>query len=461
MLKLDQLFIRNFVIVIIFILAASGVATYFWFKDIYLDQVRKNLSQNIDSVALSLQSMQDIDAYVDAFKEKTGIRITFIAISGRVLAESDKDKATMENHAYRDEILQLQNAAVGTSIRRSDTTHKDHLYVAKEVTIADKRLYLRMAEDIEKIYEQFVTLSTQILAIFFISLFLAVLLALRINKRLKEETDNVLNILHMLLDKKVFEVKNYGRLYEFNKITKLLNVVGSKLKHRQNLKTKQNAKLKLANRQKDEILSALSHEFKNPIAVITGYCETMLHNSSDEQIRQKFLQKIEKNAHKMSQIIDKLRLSLKLEDGKQSLQFEKTDIAKLAAELAADFQHSYKNRKVILTARESFHDIDKVLFTIALSNLIENALKYSKQDVTVTIDSDHISVIDKGLGLEEEEIKNLTRKFYRVSQNSWNNSLGLGLHIVDNIVKLHGFHLHISSKRGQGSDFRIYFNAKR
>jgi len=457
LLKIDQLFFRNFLAVIFLILALSGLITYFWFKTIYLEQVKTNLSQNIDAFALSLNGLENIEKVTYEFSKKTNLRVTFIDLEGNVLAESALEKEDMDNHANRQEILSANDGEYGLSIRTSKSTNRAHLYVAKKIQIGDEALYLRIAEDVAKLDEYFVSLSFKILLIFFVAFLVALMLALRLNKTIKSETDNVLDILHRLIDKKQFEVKKYGKLEEFNKITKLLNEVGGKLKSKANQKAKQNAKLKLANRQKDEIISALSHEFKNPIAVITGYCETMLKNNIDDEIKKKFLHKIENNAHKMSDIIDKLRLSIKLEDGKQGLKFETVNLKTLAQTLANDVAQSYKGREVQVEGQDVQIKVDKVLFSIALSNLIENGLKYSSDAVTVAVFEDRIEVVDKGSGLDKKEIDKITKKFYRVATNTWNNSLGLGLNIVENIIKLHRFHLKISSKKGLGSTFAIYY----
>ncbi len=458
MLKTDQLFLRNFLLILLLVLLASGTATYVWFKNIYLAQIKTNLSQNIDSVSLVLPNLESVDDFVQEYRKKTGLRITFIALDGRVLAESHEDKTLMENHLHRDEIRQLKTAKMGHSIRYSKTLGKEYLYVVKQIETEEKeRVYLRMADDIEKIREGFFSLSMQIIVIFVLSFIIAVALALNINKRLKKETENILEILHMLLDKKNFEIERMGELYEFNKITQLLEIVGSKLKHRENLKSKQNAKLKLANRQKDEIISALSHEFKNPIAVITGYCESMIGQQMDQSIADKFLKKIENNAHKMSAIIDKLRLAISLEDGRKNLNFEHCDLRGLCEELAQDIKQSYKGREIHIEGEGVFIEADPVLFGVALTNLMENALKYSENDVEVVVRKDYVKVVDHGIGMEKKELEKITDKFYRVSTNRWNNSLGLGLNIVDNIVRLHGFTLQIMSQKNIGSTFKITF----
>jgi signal transduction histidine kinase len=94
---------------------------------------------------------------------------------------------------------------------------------------------------------------------------------------------------------------------------------------------------------------------------------------------------------------------------------------------------------------------------MAISNLIENALKYSEDEVEVNISANSICIIDRGIGIEEKELENINQKFYRISNNGWNNSLGLGLFIVKSILLLHNFSLEIHSEFKKGSQFCIKY----
>jgi signal transduction histidine kinase len=110
-----------------------------------------------------------------------------------------------------------------------------------------------------------------------------------------------------------------------------------------------------------------------------------------------------------------------------------------------------------LQAKNIEIDLDETMIVIAISNLIENALKYSQDKVVVKIDEKTLSVIDTGMGINQNDISKITNKFYRVSINSWNNSLGVGLALVKNILKLHKFKLKITSVENEGSVFSIIF----
>ncbi|RXJ67987.1 two-component sensor histidine kinase [Halarcobacter ebronensis] len=458
MLKIHQLFLRTFSLIFLLLLIVLSITIYFWSKHIYLDQIEKNLSQNIDSLSFSFNTLDNASYIVKTFKAKTGNRITVIDEDGIVVADSDKDKESMENHANRDEIIHAKYNGYGKSIRYSHTLEQELLYVAKKIVIDDKIYYIRLADYTSKIRDNFTELIYQLIGL--IALFLVgfFIVTYYLSLKIKDETNSILDFLIQMSNKRPkYEI--YSEFSEeFNKITRLLNKVANKLSKKEKQKDKQTAKLKLANRQKDEIISAISHEFKNPIAIITGYAETILNDKDlPEKMKTKFLNKIYTSGNKMSQIIDKLRLTLKLEEGKQTILTTQCSLHDLLNDIISDLKEKYAQREVTIIGKDKEINVDETLFSMALTNLIENALKYSEDEVIIKIDDDFISIIDKGIGIDEHEIKKINQKFYRVSQNGWNNSLGLGLFIVHAILKLHDFELIITSKLAQGSEFKIKY----
>ncbi len=447
MLKLHQLFLRTFTLIFFGILLSFSIATYFWSKNIYIEQIEKNLKQNIQTFTISLNNLDDLDKQVQRLKKNLNIRITVLNKYGKVIAETDKDKKYLENHFHRVEIQEAKKIGTGKVIRYSKTLKKELLYVAQRVTINNKIYYIRMADYVDKINEHFIKLSLQIFVVFCIFLCIAFLFTFFISIKIKNETQNILRFLEELSSKKPSFVINSKFSLEFDNISKLLNIVSDKLAKRNKQKRKQRAKLKLANKQKDDIISALSHEFKNPISVILGYSQSILEDEKmPKNIQEKFLHKIQANAHKISFLIDKLRLSVKLESGKQNLVLSKTNINTLILNVCENLKDTYKNREFIIKAKEDvILDVDESLFQILISNLLENALKYSQDEITIIIEKNHLNIIDKGIGISTKDIEKIKNKFYRANTNKWNNSLGLGLFISTNILKLHGFSLDISN----------------
>ena len=130
---------------------------------------------------------------------------------------------------------------------------------------------------------------------------------------------------------------------------------------------------------------------------------------------------------------------------------------KLIDNCVSDLHDKYKNREIFVLGEDITLKVDETLISMAISNLIENALKYSEDEIIVQISENSICIIDKGIGIEANELENINQKFYRISNNGWNNSLGLGLFIVQSVLSLHNFSLQIDSEFKKGSQFSINY----
>ncbi len=436
-----------------------GAVLYYWMQNIYITNIKKNLLNEIKLIELTLKFKPNLDHIVKVIKKDVGVRVTFISDSGLVLAESDKDKNSMDNHRYRPEIMEARKNGYGYAVRRSATLKEKMLYVAGKYRYKNRVIYIRLSKEIKKIYSYLMKLSIKIaviLILFFIALFTVVY---HTGKGVEREVGKISKFLINLTKKKkkIYISSDFSE--EFYKITKLLTKVANILSKRDKQKAKYTARLKEANEQKDDIISAISHEFKNPITVINGYSKTILDDPDiDREIAHKFLQKIHLNGEKLTHLIDTLRLSVKLDADTIKINYSEFDLYELVQEIVETLKVTYKDREIVIKKEfDKKIDADRVLLGVAISNLIENALKYSEDLVEVEIQEDHISIKDLGVGIDKDDMKNITKKFFRVSKNSWNNSLGLGLSIVSNILTLHNYKLEIESKKDQGSCFKIVF----
>ncbi|WP_304545594.1 sensor histidine kinase [Sulfurimonas microaerophilic] len=460
MLKFHQIVLRKFLALFFTLFVFVGTIVYFWEYDFYLDSSKKSLLQDIELIALQIDNGTDLDKLVQNIKKQLHIRTTIINGDGLVIAESHKDKTKMENHRYRDEVLQADTKEYGYKKRHSETLKLDLIYVVKKYTIKGEILYIRLALELEGIKEKMFQLGVKIfsvLTLFFIAIFY---LTYKLNSQVEKEVANIISFLKSLTKKQksTFIKSEYSQ--EFALITNLLTKVSQIIVKQEKKKSKYTNKLKELNKQKDDIISAISHEFKNPIAIVNGYSQTLLEDEDiNPNIRQKFLSKIHNNGTKLSELIDTLRLSLKLDSKQQSLKLSTFNLYELIEDCAENIKINYSGREVLINGA---HDIeitaDKTMLSIVFSNLIENGIKYSEDEVIINFDKEHIDIIDTGIGINENDLQNITDKFYRVHKNTWNNSLGLGLFLVDTIIKLHNFKLSISSVENEGSTFSIYFS---
>jgi signal transduction histidine kinase len=202
------------------------------------------------------------------------------------------------------------------------------------------------------------------------------------------------------------------------------------------------------------MISAIAHEFRNPIASIMGYAQTLEEDKDiPAPLQEKFLNKIYNNGMKIEALLSRLVLWNKFESGEATLHPTSFDIYTLAQEVKTSLEEKYPTREIIVEGESYVIKADRTLLDIVLKNLIENALKYSKEVVSISVVEGKVSVMDKGAGISSSDISKVTKKFYRAGTHSWDNSMGLGLSIVKSILSLHQTKLDIESKEEKGSTF--------
>ena len=242
---------------------------------------------------------------------------------------------------------------------------------------------------------------------------------------------------------------------EFEQINLNLIKVLKDAKKREDIKQRYNAKLKLKNKQRADMISAIAHEFRNPIASIIGYAQTLQDDKDiPPSLHDKFLGKICNNGDKIEGLLARLVLWNKFESGEARLHQSAFDLYALTNEVKnALLEDKYKSREIIIEGEPRRIEADRTLIEVVVKNLIENALKYSKAQVRIQITPQRFSVSDQGVGISENDIEKVTKKFYRSGTHNWDNSMGLGLSIVKKILELHGTELRIESQLDEGSTF--------
>ena len=273
-----------------------------------------------------------------------------------------------------------------------------------------------------------------------------------------EHMQRELQLINKYLDKleKIDNIDYKAQFFtkEFEDINQNLIKVIQSAKKREDIKQRYNAKLKLKNRQRADMISAIAHEFRNPIASIMGYAQTLDEDKDiPSELQEKFLRKIYNNGLKIESLLSGLVLWNKFESGEATLHPSNFDLYKLAEEVKISLEEKYPQREIVIEGTPYMVDADRTLLEVVLKNLIENALKYSKDEVLVKIVDGRLSVTDKGAGISSEDISKVTKKFYRSGTHSWDNSMGLGLSIVKKILSLHGTSLEIESEEEKGSTF--------
>jgi len=453
-LKIHQLFFLKFFALFVGMLVVSSVIGYFTLKSTVIDDNTMRLQQNIALLEHKMESVANLDDFVQKISLITPLRITIVNRSGDVIAESETDKNTMENHANRIEIMQAATKEFGITTRYSNTLGIDFLYVAKKIHFNNEVITLRLSVSLEKIMNDFYKAWSKLAIVFLFFIVLALIISYKMSTRIQYDITQISNYLDEIANKNYKAVIKTQHFSEFLQVSLQLKNLVKKLSSREKQKRKYTAKLRLINKQRNEILSAISHEFKNPIASIRGYAET-LHEDPDAapRIRERFLAKIITNADKITDMLNRLATSVNLENNDLKPRPEKFDLCQLAHDSVANISKKYRDRTIKFECKKTAVFADRTMMEMLLTNLLDNALKYSEEEVVLSISDGHLRVTDKGMGIDDKELEQITNKFYRVQKNSWDNSMGLGLAIVSYILKLHHSKLDIKSEVGVGSTF--------
>ncbi len=435
------------------ILIASFIS-YLTLKDIVILNNEAQLKKTINLLIIQLKNSDNLDTFASQIKHVSGFRITLIENDGLVIAESNYKRSQMENHASREEIIGAKKDDYGVAIRYSHTLKEDFIYVAKGIVIHEKKAFIRLSMSLETVFKSFYIFWYRMAFAITFFILLSIIIPYQMSKKIRYDIEQITSYLEELSNKNYKAVIQTRYFNEFLQISIMLKDLAKKLHNRSRKKRKYAAKLRLINKQRNDILSAISHEFKNPIAAINGYAETLRDDlDSPKKIRYRFLEKIISNAMKISHMLDRLALSVKLENNDLSIKPHNFDLGDLITDIIENLEKKYTEQKIISKNISLHVEADKTMIELVLVNLMDNALKYSESDIIVSINNNILSINDKGIGIKESDLNNITSKFYRVRKNSWDNSMGLGLAIVNYILKLHHLHLAITSKLNVGSSF--------
>ena len=218
---------------------------------------------------------------------------------------------------------------------------------------------------------------------------------------------------------------------------------------------------------RQQFVSNVSHELKTPLSSIKVLSESiLLQEDVPKEMYVEFLHDINSEIDRMSAIINDLLTLVKLDQKEIPLNFAETDLNKVMEDIikrmtplaaAKQIQIHYSKEKDVLA------EADEMKLTLAISNLVDNAVKYTPEggSVTVVLDADHqnafITVSDTGIGIPEDEINRIFERFYRVdkTRDRETGGTGLGLSITYATVMMHNGSIKVNSKEEEGTSIQM------
>ena len=191
-----------------------------------------------------------------------------------------------------------------------------------------------------------------------------------------------------------------------------------------------------------------SHELNNPLTAIQGECEIALMKKRDAADYEDSLNRIEQEAQRMSQTIKQL-LYL-------SMAMNESDGESRELIIWKDFLNQFNdNERVHLNVSQGCDSCcitaNPYLLKMAVGNIVRNALKYSSDDVDITLNEKSVVISDKGIGIPKSDIPYITQPFYRAANTRSFQGNGIGMSLAVNILKLYGIVVKIESEENTGT----------
>jgi PAS domain S-box-containing protein len=235
----------------------------------------------------------------------------------------------------------------------------------------------------------------------------------------------------------------------------------------------ENERLVYANQAKSEFLASMSHDLRTPVNAIIGFSELLKQKMPGElnEKQEHFVDNVLSSSKHLLALIGDILDIAKIEAGKMELAIEEISVPSVTDDVLVLMKEKAAKHKVILNKefdpRLDVIEADKTKFKQILFNLLDNAVKFSKEEggtVTITTkktdDIAEISVSDTGVGIKEEDIGKLFTKFQQLETGRKIGGTGLGLAISKQLVELHRGTITAESKFGKGSTFTFLLPLK-
>ena len=226
-------------------------------------------------------------------------------------------------------------------------------------------------------------------------------------------------------------------------------------------------RLKVLDDSRQEFVSNVSHELKTPIASIKVLADSLnVQEDVPVEVYKDFMQDISAEIDRENEIITDLLNLVRMEKGASGLRIENRNINELLEQIVKRLGPLSRKNEVdlILESHRTVNaDIDEVKFTQAITNIIENGIKYNKHPgwVKIVLDADHqymtVDIADSGVGIPESEQGHIYERFYRgdKSHSKEISGTGLGLSLTRKSILLHRGSIEVKSVVGEGTDFVV------
>ena len=380
------------------------------------------------------------------------IALEFRGLNKDIIYSSSKNKVPI-----KDEIFDIKNNKVKYLITKNED--KTYLIINNKIILNGSGIYFTYIDDISFLKQDKLN---NIYFIFTINILLAIIIIIIIYSIAKEITKPIeilINNIKEIINGNYTEKLNYSsNVYEFKVISEQFNLMNDEIENKLRL-------LKEQNQSKQRFIDNLTHEIRTPLTSIIGYSSLMVNKKvTDLDLMRDSFVNINREGKRILSLTSKLVKLITLD--KTVLHKENIDLYDTLKEVKYIFDPKLKEKDISLEVKGcSYHiNVDKELFMVLITNLIDNSIKAlndrAEKTIILEIMENSLKIEDTGVGIEEKELKKILEPFYMIdkSRQSSINGFGLGLSICKQILEIHHMDWSIESTFGKGTKIIILFN---
>jgi two-component system phosphate regulon sensor histidine kinase PhoR len=404
-----------------------------------------------------------------AIAATTNMRITLVDREGRVLYESsvpDAQRMEIENHGDRPEIVRARIEGLGASTRFSTTMNLEMMYVARLVDYAtfegsafEGLQVIRVGLPAEEAFQYIRDIRIKVLVAGLLVFLLVIVVSRSISRQVASPLNEIGSVVREIkggnLDRKL-PVRGDD---EIGRLAELINEMTETLK-------RDIEQLRKLERVRSEFLGNVSHELRTPIFSLQGFLETLLDGAIDDpRVNRTFIERAYHQANRLDTLLADLIEISRIESGEMKMSFRYFELREFLNQLEGDFREAATRNGQTLVLEPTIPTVavygDRDRLRQAMSNIVENALKYSGQGTTIRISAREVdghvelTIRDNGVGIAQEHLPRIFERFYRVDKDRSREvgGTGLGLAIVKHIIEAHGGRIRVESTPGAGTMF--------
>lgn len=403
------------------------------------DYVRLSMNEAVRLIT-DCDTEEGTDLLEKVYGNSDDLRVTYIAPDGHVLYDNATEWLGLESHMNRSEVRDALEYGEGESERKSDTLGEKIYYYAVKTQEGN---ILRLSRSTNIVFHMILSIVPLVLLILLVVIAASFVASKYLTQYIMEPINNI-------------DIDNIDKAEIYDELQPFFSRIVSRGEEKER-----------SERMRREFTANVSHELKTPLTTISGYAQMINNGMARPEDTSEFGRKIEKESDRLLTLIDDIINLSNLDESSGIENPERIDLSQITEEAICVIEKPAKERdiQIYYSKTPAFIDGNSTLLGELVYNLLDNAVKYNKDNGKITVfvgenaDGVELSVKDTGIGIPEGDTERIFERFYRVdkSHSKKVGGTGLGLSIVKHVCACHDAKIVVKSKVGEGTTVYVTF----